>query len=564
MVADNFAASFIKSMIMNIKIVTLLCLLLCWNMKATAQCGPATNLNHQFVGAINIFSWDPVPNAIQYELIIVESGAFAAPESLVTVTTNSFSTAGGLLSATYDYWIVTTCQNGDIHTSPPFTFTIPCPEPTNLTTSNVTETSATLNWSNPYVSNPAYGQVVDLAYRPVGGNWISLGSSVPNMYNLSNLTPGTAYEWCVNLNCPYFDSAPVFGTFTTLNVPCPVSTFQNLLNITNTAAQLNWAGVPGASSFTIQYKPSGSSTWTTLTTTNSNTSYTLTGLSANTSYDWRLATNCAFGQSAYSPITTFTTNCVSIDNSVSFIQYAQVKTLIRPSGAEPGGYVDYFAPVDAQAGSTVSVRVRAGFVGSSSAHDFAIYLDHNRNGVFEYSERVGGNYYIGNTSIKNYTITVPAGASLGHARLRLVLLKRAPGMSMSACVPAGAQGEVEDYWLNITAPAAALTAPGGPESNTMVAEQTARMELAGDADHAGLEVVLSPNPTTGNFTIQANFGIAAYSIFYSGGSLLVHQDLSDQPMLVDVVLDVVPDGIYFVKVTDGYGVSITSKLIVKN
>lgn len=544
---------------MNIKFLTIAGFLLFIGSKATAQCSAATNLSHQFANGVNTFSWDPVSNASQYELMIVESNAFAAPELLTITSANSFSTPGGVLSATYDYWVITTCQNGDNATSTPFTFTIPCPEPTNLTTTNLSETSVTLNWSNPYATDPMYERPVVLAYRPIGGSWITLSSgSYASSYVLSNLTPGTAYEWCVNLNCPYFDSAPVFGNFTTLNPPCPPVQSMNVLDITNTSAKLNWSVSSGVhQSYTIQYKQTGSATWTTITTPNSNSQYTLTGLSLDTQYEWKIAANCSYGQSAYSPTGTFVTNCVDMNTSASYIQYAQVKTVTRSSGADPNGYFNYFVPVDAQAGSTVTVKVRAGFVGGNSAHNFAIYLDQNRNERFEANEKVGGNYYIGNASLKTYNITVPANTALGYARLRLVLLKQNQGISMNACVPVGALGETEDYWLNITAPVSFAQDAGSDAE-----KQPTEIESRNNDDYQASEIVLAPNPTSGDFTIQSNIGLASYSIFNADGLVIAKQTLEGAPLQVSVTLEVVPDGIYFVKITDIYGVSTIHKLSV--
>lgn len=545
---------------MRIKILIFAGLVLLVNVKANAQCGVATNLGHQFSNEINDFTWDPVPNAVQYDLMIVETNSFSAPELLVQLTTNSFSTPGGVLSATYDYWIVTTCQNGDVSTSAPFTFTIPCPEPTNLSTTNITQTSVTFNWSNPYATNLMYERGVALAYRPLGGSWITITPyTLASTYALSNLTPGTTYEWCVNLDCAYFDGVPVVGTFTTLNATCAAPSSLNLLELTNTTAKLNWMGVTGAETYSIQYKQAGSNTWTTINTTNSNTTYNLTGLSLNTQYQWRVASNCSYGQSNYSATTSFVTNCVDMNNSVSYIQYGQVKSVIRPSGADPNGYFNYFAPVDAQVGSTVTVKVRAGFNGGNSAHNFAIYLDSNRNGQFDANEKVGGNYLINNTSIKTYNITVPANASLGHARLRLVLLKQNQGVNMSACVPVGALGETEDYWLNITAPASFA-----PENAIDEPETNEEITLRNEEDLPGSEIVLSPNPTSGSFSISSNIGLVSYAVFNADGSIVVSQELDGAPTVVDVQLEVVPDGIYFVKVTDVDGVSSVHKLVVKN
>ena len=215
--------------------------------------------------------------------------------------------------------------------------------------------------------------------------------------------------------------------------------------------------------------------------------------------------------------------------------------------------------MDAQTGSTVTIKVKAGFVGGNSAHDFAIYLDHNRNGMFDVNEKMGNTYFISNTSTKTYTVTVPASASLGHARLRLVLLKQNQGISMNACVPVGSFGETEDYWLNIVAPPSNKPIVGS-ESEIMIVER----DMPTTEDTEISEVVLSPNPTSGDFTIKSTIGILSYTVFRSTGDIIIYKKLEGSPTFVNVPLEVVPDGIYFVKVTNTYGVSTTQKLLVLN
>ena len=75
--------------------------------------------------------------------------------------------------------------------------------------------------------------------------------------------------------------------------------------LTTTSATLSWSSV-GATSYTLQWKPSASSTWTTVTGLTGNT-YNLTGLTQTTSYDFRVLSICGASSSAYSGIHTFTT-----------------------------------------------------------------------------------------------------------------------------------------------------------------------------------------------------------------------------------------------------------------
>ncbi|TNE53716.1 MAG: hypothetical protein EP338_10735, partial [Bacteroidetes bacterium] len=81
-------------------------------------------------------------------------------------------------------------------------------------------------------------------------------------------------------------------------------------SITHESAYLDWATVSGASSYTVQYKTSAASTWTSATTTASN--YSLSGLSASTTYNWRVRTNCSSGNSSYVTGSNFTTSSAPV------------------------------------------------------------------------------------------------------------------------------------------------------------------------------------------------------------------------------------------------------------
>jgi hypothetical protein len=91
----------------------------------------------------------------------------------------------------------------------------------------------------------------------------------------------------------------------TCNAPTTLAT----ASITTSGATLSWAAVSGASNYTLQIKPSTSTTWTSYTVTGAN--YTATGLSASTIYNWQVRTNCTSGSSAYTAGTNFTTGTTS-------------------------------------------------------------------------------------------------------------------------------------------------------------------------------------------------------------------------------------------------------------
>ena len=83
-------------------------------------------------------------------------------------------------------------------------------------------------------------------------------------------------------------------------IPCPTPTNLSASNITETTVTLQWTGVSGATSYTIQYCENGTSSCNTVVL--SNTIYNLNGLIDGTTYDWRVK---AMGCDADSPWTSY-------------------------------------------------------------------------------------------------------------------------------------------------------------------------------------------------------------------------------------------------------------------
>jgi hypothetical protein len=108
-------------------------------------------------------------------------------------------------------------------------------------------------------------------------------------------------------------------------------------------------------------------------------------------------------------------------------------------------------------GLTYTLRIAGGGqINNNNRQEVAAYLDANNNNIFEASELVAGTGLHNNTTIRQYTFTVPATATTGNTRLRIVMLKQGQ-TPMSACPPTGLRGEVEDYLVNIVAPAASIS-----------------------------------------------------------------------------------------------------------
>ena len=79
-------------------------------------------------------------------------------------------------------------------------------------------------------------------------------------------------------------------------------------NITTNAAELSWTAIAGAENYDVQFRATGTSSWTTSNVTVN--SATASGLAEGTEYEFQVRTNCAEGSSAFSTSATFTTNYI--------------------------------------------------------------------------------------------------------------------------------------------------------------------------------------------------------------------------------------------------------------
>lgn len=551
------------------------------------QCGAATNLSHQFNNGINTFSWDQVPDATQYELWVQDSGGYGW-ELLTTTTNNVFLTPGGVLSGSYEFYISVTCQNGDIHDSSVFPFTIPCPEPTNALTSNISQTGATLQWTNFYQNDPIWPMGVLLAYRPLGtGSWIPLNvNPYSSSYTMANLQPNTTYEWCINLDCPYFDSAPVISQFTTLQPACPSPQAPTLFAFTNNSLQVQWSS-PWTASYLLEYKSVNASSWTSVTT-NSNTMYTITGLSPATSYQVRVARICGTNQvSLYSPVSTFTTNCVSLNNSAAYIRYFQLNGFLWTSGANPNGYFYGNSLIPVVLGNTYTLRLAGGGqINSGNKYNVAVYLDANQNYVYEPSERVFGVGFLSTTNIKNFTFTIPPTALTGTTRLRVVILKQNQG-NITPCPLSGSLGDVEDYTLVVSPPASnkntqitedKIGQTLDTELHTYPNKNTSEIKADGISDdtygyerssgiranaeeiHHVADILISPNPVVDFCTLKGQ-NIHSVRIVDAVGKVISEQknEANNAEMLLDFTR--VNAGMYFVEAFTSDGKRSVKKVV---
>ena len=164
----------------------------------------------------------------------------------------------------------------------------PCDAPTALTTSNVTETGATVSWN---------GTASSYEVRLAGGTAETVTTTSKTF---TGLTAGTAYTVEVRAVCESGNSSWVSTSFTTQSSqvePCDAPTALTASNVTQTEATVTWNGT--ASSYEVRLAGGTAETVST-------TSKTFTNLTAGTAYTVEVRAVCESSQSAWVS-TSFTT-----------------------------------------------------------------------------------------------------------------------------------------------------------------------------------------------------------------------------------------------------------------
>src|SRR5690606_32974424 len=244
--------------------------------------------------------------------------------------------------------------------------------------------------------------------------------------------------------------------------PCTAAAPTNAVatGMTSTTANLSWMPALGAS-YVLQWRQVGSPTWTTVTPAPVNSFHVLTGLQEQTQYEFRVAYVCSGTQGAFAGPIQFTTPamsyCTAAPTSTTPYEYISNVTvnaigapaMVSNSTGTGGVYTDYTNDpsrlvrlVIGTSGNTVSVSKT--WTGTNYSAGTGVWIDFNRNGVFEPLERVL-NSPSNTTTPVNATFTVPnpPGSYVGllKTRMRVILQE---GGNPNAC-GGFTWGEVEDY-----------------------------------------------------------------------------------------------------------------------
>lgn len=297
-------------------------------------------------------------------------------------------------------------------------------------------------------------------------------------------------------------SAP-YGNYVdfTLNVialqPCSTAPPSNIVvsSVTASTALVSWVPAIGAT-YIVRYKPVTGGTWTTIPVNTALTSsLLLTNLVDQTQYEVQVATVCGGVTGAFSSSVNFTTPALSYCTAgpnantstsgyINNVTVTPTNTPIMVSNSGSDGYKDYSTDatrlviLERNSGGN-KISVNKYWPGSSSSYSVAVWIDFNRNGIFETSDRILNTTYNTTTPV-TATFVVPPGAYTGNLTTRMRVVMRYLG-DADAC-GSFSQGEVEDYAVKFVDPQNCTTAP---PSNITVNNLTATSATVSWVSSAG-------------------------------------------------------------------------------
>ncbi|MEZ0005326.1 hypothetical protein ABH942_000677 [Flavobacterium sp. 28YEA47A] len=246
--------------------------------------------------------------------------------------------------------------------------------------------------------------------------------------------------------------------------------------------------------------------------------------------------NTVFGelqiQLSNQPLVYCTPNFSQGTEPITLVEFAGISNTSPASTSSPA-YENFTSIVgNVQVGNTYPIRLKGNTNGSYSGY-FKIYIDWNNNGTFEDSEGQSLGYLTNSTGEDtvelNAEITVPATATLGNVRMRI--MKKYQSSTIPAC-NTDSYGQAEDYTLNV-------------EENLGV----------GGFDKTNFK--LYPNPTNSIVNLLTDLEIKDVKIYNQLGQLVSIQKTSQ------INLSDVTNGIYIFHIDFKNGQTARQKVIKK-
>lgn len=321
----------------------------------------------------------------------------------------------------------------------------------SLNVSNLVDTSATINWNATATADSFHVQ-----FRPTGSpTWTDFYTLNSSRF-IDTLQACTEYEFRVETFCDTntaaFTQTVIFQTDGCCEAP---TGFVDSAYVAG--AVISFDPVLAAQSYTLRYRRTGTSAWTTVPGLSS-PAYTLSPLDSCAEYEYQVQTVCDTGATPFSGSSSFLTGgCLgceatfcaafSNDDTEEWINQVAISNLNNYSTGNNGGYQDFTGQfsADIKRDSLYDITMSPAFANFPFDEHFQIFIDLNQDADFD---DAGEMVYASGAVQSSHTgqIQLPANTTLGTTRMRVTMRYDQPA---GYCEAGYGFGEVEDYCVNV-------------------------------------------------------------------------------------------------------------------
>lgn len=351
---------------------------------------------------------------------------------------------------------------------------------------------------------------VDILWSTDNGNtWTTLLAGTPNdgsqAVTIPNVTTTTGRIMVKGSNHIFFDvnnaNISVNAGSGSTDTVAPTAPTLSASGTTSTSANLSWSGATDAVGVAGYDVYQGAS----LVGSTASTTYTVTSLSPSTTYSFTVKAKDAAGNistaSNTATVTTLAgstvTYCTATATNTADERIGNVKFgTINNTSTGTAGYENFTSvSTNVTVGTTNTISITPVWTSTQYNEAYAVYIDYNNDGDFADSGELVWTKAGSQTTPVTGSITIPATATWGSTRMRVMM--QYSSIPSSSC-GSYTYGQVEDYTLNI------LSSGRGEGF---------------DVKNLMTDIKLYPNPVRDLLNIS-NTTAEDYKIFDMGGKLI--------------------------------------------
>ncbi len=381
----------------------------------------------------------------------------------------------------------------------------------NTATTYTGGTSQSVTWNVAgTTANGVNSANVDILWSTDNGNtWTTLLSGTPNdgsqAVTIPNVTTTTGRIMVKGSNHIFFDvnnaNISVNAGSGSTDTVAPTAPTLSASGTTSTSTNLSWSGATDAVGVTGYDVYQGAS----LIGSTASTTYTVNSLSPSTTYSFTVRAKDAAGNistaSNTATVTTLAgstvTYCTATATNTADERIGNVTFgSINNTSTGTAGYENFTSiSTNVTRGTANTISITPVWTSTKYNEAYAVYIDYNRDGDFTDSGELAWTRAGSQTTPVTGSITIPATASLGSTRMRVMMQYNS--IPSSSC-GSYTYGQVEDYTLNI------LSSARGEDFNI---------------NNLMTDIKLYPNPVRDLLNIS-NTTVEDYKIFDMGGKLI--------------------------------------------